>query len=282
MGEEPYYIDLITEYIQENVLTAEEKAFNQVVLYGKDTDVPGIITAARRFPMMSPHQVVIVKEAQVLPQIEDLILYVENPLSSTLLVVNYKYKKLDKRKKLYRTIEQKGLVFDSPRLYEDKIPAWIVSYLNARGKKIEPKAAMMLTEFLGSDLGKIANELEKLILVLGEGIEKSKPDRKVLRQQSQGKSDRAEHRLHVLIFQQVAELSFSERPLEGECGCGPEYQSLSRTELRTGGKELQCRERRSDHLPAEGIRPEIQRFRECKHTRRGSAQGTGLQNYALI
>jgi DNA polymerase-3 subunit delta len=169
MGEEPYYIDLITDYIEENVLSEEEKIFNQTVFYGKDTDVPGIINAARRFPMMSEHQVVIVKEAQEIPRIEDLLHYVENPLASTLLVINYKYKKLDRRKKLFKSIEQKGVVYDSRRLYEDKIPAWIGSYVLSKGKRIEPKAAAILTEFLGSDLGKIANELEKLLIILGDG-----------------------------------------------------------------------------------------------------------------
>ena len=168
MGEEPYFIDLITDYIEKNVLSAEEKSFNQIVIYGRDTDVPGIINTARRYPMMSSHQVVIIKEAQVLQNIEDLLLYVDNPLPSTILVINYKYKKLDRRKKLYKAIEQKGVILDSRRIYEDKAPAWISSYLQSRGKKIEPKAAVILTEFLGSDLSKITNELEKLILIIGE------------------------------------------------------------------------------------------------------------------
>ncbi len=169
MGEEPYYIDLVTRFIEENVLSGEEKTFNQLVLYGKDTDIPGIINAARKFPMMSARQVVIVKEAQEISNIDELLHYVERPLDSTLLVINYKYKKLDKRKKLYKAIEQKGVILDSRRLYEDKIPAWISAYLLARGKRIEPKAAMILTEFLGSDLGKISQELDKLLLIMGGG-----------------------------------------------------------------------------------------------------------------
>lgn len=171
MGEEPYFIDLITRHIEENVLSEEEKTFNQIVLYGKDTDVPGVIDAARRFPMMASHQVVIVKEAQTLERIEDLIHYVENPLASTLLVINYRYKKLDKRTKFFKALEKNGVILDSRRLYDDKIPAWISSYLVSRGYKIEPKAAMILTEYLGNDLGKVANELEKLILIIGDGKE---------------------------------------------------------------------------------------------------------------
>ncbi len=166
MGEEPYFIDRITEHIASHVLTEEEKTFNQIVLYGKDTDIPTVINTARRFPMMSSHQVVIVREAQNLDKIEDLIHYVENPLGSTLLVINYKYKKLDKRKKLYKALGNNCILFESKRLYDDKIPPWINSYLRSRGKKIEPKAAVILTEYLGNDLGKIANELEKLIIVL--------------------------------------------------------------------------------------------------------------------
>ncbi len=166
MGEEPYFIDRITEHIAANVLTEEEKTFNQMILYGKDTDIPTVINTARRFPMMASRQVVIVREAQNLDRIEDLIHYVENPLESTLLVINYKYKKLDKRKKLFKALEKNSILFESKRLYDDKIPPWINSYLRSRGKKIEPKAAIILTEYLGNDLGKIANELEKLIIVL--------------------------------------------------------------------------------------------------------------------
>ncbi len=175
MGEEPYFIDVITDSIEKNVLKEEEKTFNQLVLYGKDTDVPGIINAARKFPMMSSLQVIIVKEAQELANIEDLIHYVEHPLPSTLLVINYKYRKLDRRKKLFKALEENGIIFESKRLYDDKIPAWINSYLLARNKKIEPKAAMILTEFLGSDLGKIANELEKLLLIMGDGEDTINP-----------------------------------------------------------------------------------------------------------
>ncbi|MEE9461565.1 MAG: DNA polymerase III subunit delta [Bacteroidales bacterium] len=166
MGEEPYFIDRITEHIADHVLTEEEKTFNQMILYGGDTDVPTVINTARRFPMMASRQVVIVREAQNLDKIEDLIHYVENPLKSTLLVINYKYKKLDKRKKLFKALEKNSILFESRRLYDDKIPPWINSYLLSRGKKIEPKAAVILTEYLGNDLGKIANELEKLIIVL--------------------------------------------------------------------------------------------------------------------
>ncbi|MBN2347952.1 MAG: DNA polymerase III subunit delta [Bacteroidales bacterium] len=169
MGEEPYYIDRVTDYFIKNVLNESEKAFNQVVLYGKDTDAPAIINTAKRYPMMSSHQVVIVKEAQTLKDIDDLIHYTNHPLSSTLLVINYKYKKLDKRKALYKSIEKNGVILESNRLYDDKIPDWINAYLATKGIKIQPSASVLLTEFLGNDLSKIVNELEKLIITLESG-----------------------------------------------------------------------------------------------------------------
>ena len=130
MGDEPYFIDEITDYITKNVLTETEKVFNQVVLYGKDVDAIGIIDASRRFPMMATHQVVIVKEAQNIKNIEELIHYVEKPLKSTILVVNYKYKTLDKRKKLYTAIEKNGgAALNAEKIYEDKVPGWISKYL---------------------------------------------------------------------------------------------------------------------------------------------------------
>ncbi len=165
-GDEPYYIDKVTDYIMNNVLTEVEKPFNQNVIYGKDSTVSDVINAARRFPMMANQQLVVLKEAQELKNFEDLIYYIDNPLKSTILVINYKYKSLDKRKKIYKSLEQNAIIFESEKLYEDKIPTWIANYLNKRDYRIEPKAAVLLTEFLGNDLSKIANELEKLIIVV--------------------------------------------------------------------------------------------------------------------
>jgi len=165
-GEEPYYIDLITEYIEEHVLEEAEKSFNQAIYYGEDTSVTSIIETSRRFPMMSTHQVVIIREAQTLKKIEDLIVYVEKPLLSTILVINYKYKVLDKRTKLFKTLDSQGLYFESSRLRDYQVPAWIEKYLSARGIKTDPSASAMLTEFLGTDLHKIVNELDKLIITL--------------------------------------------------------------------------------------------------------------------
>jgi len=165
-GEESYYIDLLVNYIEENVLSAEEKAFNQIIVYGDDTTIPAIIDTARRFPMMASHQVVIVKEAQSLKKIDDLVIYLEKPLLSTILVFSYKYKTLDKRTKLYKLLESHGVYLESVRIRDYLIPAWIERYLMTKGIKTDPSASAMLTEFLGTDLHKIVNELDKLIITL--------------------------------------------------------------------------------------------------------------------
>lgn len=168
-GEEPYYIDLITEYIEEKVLPVSEKSFNQMILYADDTNIASIIDIARRFPMMSSHQVVIIREAQSLKKIDDLAIYLEKPLASTILVFSYKYKTLDKRTKLCKVLETHGVYFESQRLRDYQIPGWIDRYLMKKGIKTDPNASAMLTEYLGTDLHKIANELDKLIITLPAG-----------------------------------------------------------------------------------------------------------------
>lgn len=170
MGEEPYYIDRIAQYIDENILAEDEKGFNQMVLYGRDVTIEDIVSNAKRFPMMAERQVVIVKEAQDLSRtIEKLTAYAENPQPSTVLVVCYKYKKIDKRKKLYKAVQKSGLIFDSKKLYENQVADWIRRILGSSKYAIEPKAAQMLVEFLGTDLSKINNELEKLKLIIPKG-----------------------------------------------------------------------------------------------------------------
>src|SRR5664279_5360752 len=168
-GEEPYYIDLISDYIQENVLQESEKAFNQIILYGDDTNIASIIDTARRFPMMASHQVLIIKEAQSLKKLDDLIVYIEKPLASTILVFSYKYKTIDKRTKLFKVLESHGSYFESARVRDYLIPAWIERYLMLKGIKTDPSASAMLTEYLGTDLHKIVNELDKLIITLPAG-----------------------------------------------------------------------------------------------------------------
>jgi len=170
MGEEAYYIDAISDFIEASVLTEEEKGFNQMVLYGRDVSIEDIVSHAKRYPMMAEKQVIIVKEAQDLSRtIENLVGYVENPQPTTVLVFCYKYKSLDKRKKLSKTIAKHGVIFESTKLYENQVPDWIRRVLAGRGYTITPKAAQMLVEFLGNDLGKVNNELEKLQLIIKPG-----------------------------------------------------------------------------------------------------------------
>jgi DNA polymerase-3 subunit delta len=173
MGEEAYYIDKISDFIEDNVLDEAEKGFNQMVLYGRDVTIDDIVSNSKRYPMMAERQVVIVKEAQDLSRtIEKLAKYAENPQPSTVLVLNYKYKKLDKRKALYKTITKAGgVVFESKKLYENQVPDWIRRVLKGQNYDISPKAAQMLVEFLGTDLSKVNNELNKLKIVLPEGTQ---------------------------------------------------------------------------------------------------------------
>lgn len=168
-GEETYYIDRISDLIEKSVLTEDEKSFNQVVLYGRDTSVEEIVSTAKRFPMMADYQVVIVKEAQNLSKtFEKFESYAVNPQLTTILVFAYRDKP-DGRKKIFKTIKDKGVWFESKKLYDNQVPDWIVKVLKGQNYGIEPKAAAMLAEFLGTDLAKINNELEKLKIVFPEG-----------------------------------------------------------------------------------------------------------------
>jgi DNA polymerase-3 subunit delta len=168
-GEETYYIDRISDLIEKSVLTEDEKSFNQVVLYGRDTTVEEIVSTAKRFPMMADYQVVVVKEAQNLSKtFEKFESYAVNPQLTTILVFAYRDKP-DGRKKIFKTIKDKGVWFESKKLYDNQVPDWIVKVLKGQNYGIEPKAAAMLSEFLGTDLAKINNELEKLKIVFPEG-----------------------------------------------------------------------------------------------------------------
>ena len=172
MGEEPYYIDRISDFIAQNLLAEEEKGFNQIIMYGRDTSIDEIVSNAKRYPMMAERQVIIVKEAQDLSRsIEKLVDYAENPQPTTTLVFCYKYKSLDKRKKLSKVLKKNGVLFESKRLYENQVADWVMKTLKARNYTISPKAAQMLVEFLGIDLGKIDNELNKLQLITPEGTQ---------------------------------------------------------------------------------------------------------------
>jgi DNA polymerase III subunit delta len=170
MGDEPYYIDKLTEYIEQNVLQEHERDFNQTILYGRDVTIEDVVGNAKRFPMMAERQVVVVREAQELSRtIDKLESYVENPQPTTVLVFAYKYKTLDKRKKVTKLLDKHGVVFESKKMYDNQVGTWISRVLQGKGYTIEPKANAMLVEFLGNDLSRISNELNKLQIILPKG-----------------------------------------------------------------------------------------------------------------
>lgn len=168
-GDEPWYADQISDYIEENVLTAAEKSFNQTIFYGKDTDILTVIEAARRFPMMATHQVIIVKEAQSWKNLKLFVKYLDSPMKSTILVINYKYAKPDGRTPESKAIQSKTVYLETKRLRDYQIPAWVDQYIRSKGYTITPQASQMLTDFLGTDLSKIVNEIGKLSLVVPAG-----------------------------------------------------------------------------------------------------------------
>lgn len=176
MGEEPYYIDLLTEMLIENVLSDDVRDFNQTIVYGPDTDVHSLIPALRRFPMMTERQLVVVKEAQGLKQMEVLESYLQNIVPSTILVLNYKYGTLDKRKKVYLEIKKQGVIFESNKVYDNKMPGFITSYIASKGLGIDEKSAQMLADFLGNDLKKVVNEIDKLRLLLSPSDKRITPE----------------------------------------------------------------------------------------------------------
>lgn len=171
MGEESYYIDKISEFIAESVLPEAERDFNQQIIYcTRETQIGDIINAARRYPMMAEHQVVIVKEAQNLLKFEDFALYAKNPLKTTILVICYKNKSADRRSKAVSAIEKVGIVYESKKLREGQIPTFIVDYLKRKQITIDQNAQLMLVESIGSDLNRMACELDKLVLGLPAGF----------------------------------------------------------------------------------------------------------------
>ena len=165
-GDEPYFIDMIADTIENEALDEADRAFNQIVVYGRDVDVETIANHARSFPMMGERMVVIVKEAQDVKNLENFEPYLDTLPETTLLVFVYKYKKLDKRKTFAKKLDKKGVYFESKKLYDNNIPGWIQGYLKDKGYSIQPKATQMLADYLGTDLHKIANELQKLIISL--------------------------------------------------------------------------------------------------------------------
>lgn len=172
MGEEPFFMDRITDLLIDHVLEESERDFNQIIMYGADADAAMVINAAKRFPMMAKYQLIVVREAQLIRDIEVLSNYVKNPLMSTVLVINYKYKNLDRRKTLASATEKIGVLFESKKIPDYKMPGFITTLLQQRSIAIDPKAAQMLSDFLGNDLSRLNKELDKLALLLPEKASK--------------------------------------------------------------------------------------------------------------
>lgn len=169
MGEEGYFIDALTELLVESVLTEEEKDFNLHTFYGIDADVNTIISSARRYPMMAERQLVVIKEAQQLDKLELLEVYAKNPMLSTVLVISYKHGAIDRRKAIVKSIEKIGVLFESKKMYENQIPAFITSWFKEREIGIDVKSAQMLTDHMGNDISKLIPQLQKLEISLDEG-----------------------------------------------------------------------------------------------------------------
>ena len=176
MGDEPFYIDKICDYIMENVLQPDERDFNQTVVFGADITAAQVADLCKGYPMMAEHRVVVVKEAQNLRILEVLEKYLENPVKSTILVYCYKNGTIDRRKKFLPRAEQLGVVFESKKLYDRQLPAFVENYLKARKATIEPKATQMIADHIGADLHRLTSELDKLLISLPDGDRRVTPE----------------------------------------------------------------------------------------------------------
>jgi len=176
IGEESYYIDHISDYIAKNVLTPEERDFNQTVVFGSDVTVAQVVDYAKRYPMMAEYQVVIVKEAQNIKNMEALDFYLQKPMKSTILVICHKNARLDKRKKLMLLVDKVGVLFESKKLYDYQLVPFINSYIQKRQFTIEPKAAQIVADSVGSDLNRLTGELDKLLIALSENVKRITPE----------------------------------------------------------------------------------------------------------
>jgi DNA polymerase III subunit delta len=167
-GEEDYFIDKVVNYAEHNILSETEKGFNLTVFYGKDASWPEVINSCRRYPMFSERQVVLLKEGQQMKDIEKLEAYIENPLSSTILVVSYKEKKVDGRTKFAKLLKENGVLLSTKKIYENQLPEWIQEIVAGKGYEITNKALMLLVDHIGNDLSRIENEIEKILVNLGK------------------------------------------------------------------------------------------------------------------
>ena len=170
-GEENYYIDMVSDFFEKNIIAEEFRDFDQTIVYGRDVDMHTVVSYAQRYPMMSPVQLMLVKEAQdiAVKEWDLLAAYLEHPQPTSVLVFCYRHKKLDKRTKAYKAINSKGVVYEKDRLYDNQIPAWIANVVSQRGFSITEKGAVLIAEFIGNDLSKIYNELTKVFIMLQPG-----------------------------------------------------------------------------------------------------------------
>ncbi len=176
MGEEGYFTDSITDYIMENALNEFERDFNMTVYYGLDTDIDTVVTAAKRFPMMAERQVIVVKEAQMLKNLDSLLFYLQNPQPTTVLVFAHKNGSLDKRKKVATELERKGVVIDFPKMREENLPSFVKNYMRGKGLTADNKSVLMMCESIGSDLARLASEIDKLSIALPQGSVEITPE----------------------------------------------------------------------------------------------------------
>lgn len=168
-GDEPYFIDSISDFIEENVLTESEKAFNQVKLYGRDVDFKSVVDQVTQFPLMAEKRVVLLKEAQSMKDFDQLQGYFSKPATTSILVISYKHKKLDGRSAVAKVLDKNAVVLKASRIYDNQVPDWIKSYLSGQHIGIKEEATMLLSEYVGADLSKLSNELEKLTINVGPG-----------------------------------------------------------------------------------------------------------------
>lgn len=167
-GEEDYFIDKVVDYAEHHILSESEASFNLTVFYGKDANWADVVNACRRYPMFAERQVVILKEAQQMRDVEKLEPYVENPLASTILVVSYKEKKLDARKKFSKLVKENGVMVTTKKMYDRDLPEWTQQLVQSRGLSISPRALALVVDHIGNDLTRIGNEIDKLSLNLGK------------------------------------------------------------------------------------------------------------------
>jgi DNA polymerase-3 subunit delta len=176
MGEESYYINLITDFMLEHLLTEAEKEFDLNIVYGKDTSMRDVIGLSRQYPMLAKHRVVLLKEAQDIKDMDDLALYLQKPMPTTILIINFKNGSIDKRKKVAGELEKKALLFESKKLYDNEVPGWITSYVKTKGLGMDDRTAELLADYLGSDLGRIVSELDKLSITMPKGETRITPE----------------------------------------------------------------------------------------------------------